>query len=493
MAKGERIVSSSSRRCNPSFSEFETSSSSRDARANTRGMESSDDDDGYDDAFDRFLRWCAKVRVDVDVEAATFTARRGGGGRGVACARHLERGAVLARIPVDACLTLRACGIPELARAIEAKVVKHKASWLCETASALCVERHLGRDSRFEPYVAVLPSCEPNVVSMWSDDDRALLEGTEIDLALRDESREARREYDDVVSDVFKAHGVQCPFESYHAARTVVSSRAFQISPEIGAGLAPIADCFNHRTGGHDVVVGDGALATTSDDDALSVKVVREGGCKSGDEIFNTYGFLGNARLLNSYGFTQCDNPADSVSLSTSSIRAAAAMVGTSGAQIASRFAWIEAAELIPNPDESFEIGRACYLPDDLLYVAWACVEDEDAFSTVRHAASRHDAVTAIETAARSKSLSGIRPVLTPTVANVIASAIKRRLSMYAVIGNDRTRNERLKCAAALIESERKIWTAVLKILDEFRVVDDEDEVSKKRSKSGDDAFALFD
>jgi len=46
------------------------------------------------------------------------------------------------------------------------------------------------------------------------------------------------------------------------------------------------------------------------------------------EEVFNTYGELGNAKLLCSYGFTQIDNPADGVTIGLPALRAAAALVG---------------------------------------------------------------------------------------------------------------------------------------------------------------------
>jgi N-lysine methyltransferase SETD6 len=452
--------------------------------------------------FDEFLAWCAMHDIVVNDEAVTFAARSsegGGGGRGVLCGtRDLAAGERLARIPVSMCLTLSTCGMPDVAEAIHAKVVEQKllAGWLCEAASALCVERHLGRASKYFAYIRVLPDCEPNVVSMWSDEERGYLVNTEVEVGLRDELREARREWDCIVEEVFKAHDVKCSFDLFHRARTVVSSRAFQISPTCGIGLAPIADCFNHRTGGHDVNVGDGGgSVSTSENDALAVRIVREGGVKSGKEIFNTYGFLGNARLLNSYGFTQRDNPADVVSLSTTNIRVAAAMVGISGSQIAKRFEWIESTSLISSADASFDINRACTLPDDLMYVVWACVEDDDIFRKVRHTTRRDDAINAILTVAKAmESAHEQQPMMTCSVVKVISSAIERRLSMYATVGDEeRGKNERLECAAILIESERQILKGALEKLEKFSVPVSADEGSNKRAKSGDDAFALFD
>lgn len=48
----------------------------------------------------------------------------------------------------------------------------------------------------------------------------------------------------------------------------------------------------------------------------------------AGQELFNSYGSLGNCQLLSYYGFTQPDNPEDYVQLSGAVIRAACAVNG---------------------------------------------------------------------------------------------------------------------------------------------------------------------
>ena len=104
--------------------------------------------------------------------------------------------------------------------------------------------------------------------------ERELLAGTEIEQSMRDELSAAKREWDRVVSKVFEKHGVKCSFDYFHAARTVVSSRAFTMTPSRN-GLVPIADAFNHRTGEHDVNVGDGESYTGTKGYSLCVKITK--------------------------------------------------------------------------------------------------------------------------------------------------------------------------------------------------------------------------
>ena len=51
-------------------------------------------------------------------------------------------------------------------------------------------------------------------------------------------------------------------------------------------------------------------------------------GVEGGEEVFNTYGMLGNTQLLSYYGFTQDTNPEDYVDISGPLLRAVCALEG---------------------------------------------------------------------------------------------------------------------------------------------------------------------
>lgn len=456
-----------------------------------------------DGNFLAFLAWCRSRAIDVDEDALEFTFATTSSGerantvdenRGVRARVGLSTSRTIARIPFDACLTPETCGMPDVARDVGEALTRMKtdASWLCALACALCVERHLGDASTFAPYDKVLPRYEKNVVSMWDDAERELLAGTEIEQSMRDELSAAKREWDRVVSKVFEKHGVKCSFDDFHAARTVVSSRAFTMTPSRN-GLVPIADAFNHRTGEHDVNVGDGESYTGTKGDSLCVKITKTEGVREGDEIFNTYGFLGNAKLLNSYGFTQVNNPGDEVRLNTTNIRVAAAMTGISGGQLAKRFEWIGKAGVCA-PDASFAFVRNGGIPNDIITVVWACVVDEDMFQKIRHTNRRADALEAMTTVAKSMSPqdAGTSSMMTPQVVDVIDHTVKRRLALYRDCSRmpllDSTSSKRVGLAIALVEAERTILEEVLTELETFRT-----ETGNKRVKASNDAFDLFD
>lgn len=107
-------------------------------------------------------------------------------------------------------------------------------------------------------------------------------------------------------------------------------------SVEQEEAMVPIADMFNHRVAAvnpppqyHVVMEGAGQtfredtvgrerlpslqIGILEEDDTLVIVALSS--AEKGSEIWNTYGELGNAELLNRYGFTSLHNPFDTVSI----------------------------------------------------------------------------------------------------------------------------------------------------------------------------------
>lgn len=147
--------------------------------------------------------------------------------------------------------------------------------------------------------------------------------------------------------------------EHYFAAKTLIASRSFEIDDNYGSGMVPLADLFNHKTAAEDVhftllsqdgfddgadddeedtteagdkssdmspfhnhieEVGsssgsDSENSSATRDDPTVLEMIMVKNVRAGNEVFNTYGSLGNAALLHRYGFTEVDNPYDIVNL----------------------------------------------------------------------------------------------------------------------------------------------------------------------------------
>ena len=225
-------------------------------------------------------------------------------------------GEVIARIPKSGCITRANCARSDAISKLRVSMGGDE-QWLAILGAALLLERTSFSDSRWAPYLATLPREESDVVASWPDDRRRFLAGTDIEQALRDERAQARSEWEGHVAKVVRDATSDVDddgrpgFDDYLAARSVVSSRAFTVDDAVGVGLVPVADMFNHRTGGNHVCVADvddasaipAAARSAAGEPSMYVRVVSP--ANAGDEVFNTYGDLGNAKLLSSYGFAQ--------------------------------------------------------------------------------------------------------------------------------------------------------------------------------------------
>lgn len=158
----------------------------------------------------------------------------------------------------------------------------------------------------------------------------------------------------------------QLSLDAYRRARSVVLSRAFDVGGEDRVGLVPFIDLANHRTTtrrrrrrqlqnmstftGEHLIFKERFQDEEEDAEAIDadmtqnrqpsrfLTLVTSAPIEKGDEIFNSYGKLGNAKLLSQFGFTLHDNPYDRVALDASLVIGCAAVHGCRDAR--RRFQW---------------------------------------------------------------------------------------------------------------------------------------------------------
>jgi SET domain-containing protein 6 len=247
---------------------------------------------------------------------------------------------------------------------------------------SLMVEAAAGSASEWSPFIGVLP--QPGEMTetplFWNDDELRELEGTDVLEQLgRAEIRETfDRHVVPLVLHNPKAFG--CPpmavgngdlderekrrlHELFVHWGSVAMSRGFDSHPtHCGPVMTPMADMLNHRTGRCNAHLenhchhhgGAGARFLTM------VAVSRVG---DGDELINTYGDLGNGELLRRYGFTDDDNPFDTVSIKAELL--------ADGGTVAKR----RIKRMIANgevPASGFEIGRNAVIPRSMKRAAAA-------------------------------------------------------------------------------------------------------------------------
>jgi len=457
----------------------------------------------------------------------------------------------VARIPTAACLTCGDC--THSASVLELQRSLGEREWLATLGFALMLERceddvvtavaaaggerAVPSSSPWAPYLAVLPAQEPNVVLLWSDEQRRHLAGTDVEQALRDERAAARAEWDKHVGPAvaqLKGAGAACAggctFDKYLASRSVVSSRAFTINPAVGVGLVPIADLFNHRTGGHHVhltdlddtptqatqqSLRDSPLAMDGDardgeNQFMCIKVVQP--VDEGDEVLNTYGELGNAKLLCSYGFAQSDNPADQITIGVPALRAAAAMCGVSGAQITARLAWCEISGVCDD-ESTFHLSVRAVPSDALLLVLWTLATTDVRFDALRQATVACDEGTSLssvkaETLACFVSIAESQEggLKEESGLRILSETLRRRRAMYAAVPDawyDSEISGAWKSSISiLLSSEKQIILTCEKYLKERMGSDEGTGQNRKRKVDDDnvsepeasiDVFSLFD
>ncbi|CAO2167246.1 unnamed protein product [Urochloa humidicola] len=254
----------------------------------------------------------------------------------------LREGDLVATIPRGACLTPRTTGA---AGAIEAAEL----GGCLALAVAVMYERARGADSPWDAYLQLLPDRE-SVPLVWpADEAERLLAGTELDKIVKQDREFLCEDWKECIEPLISsgdmdAHPNDFSLDKYFSAKTLVSSRSFQIDDYHGFGMVPLADLFNHKTDGEHVHFTSASDDSDSDgedrdeqsdasaDDQSTIEnpmsspsgsrvdsedlemiVVRD--ANEGEEVYNTYGTMGNAALLHRYGFTELDNQYDIVNI----------------------------------------------------------------------------------------------------------------------------------------------------------------------------------
>lgn len=92
----------------------------------------------------------------------------------------------------------------------------------------------------------------------------------------------------------------------FHFAGCLISAYSFCEDPdqELDIALVPLADTLNHRTG-----FNNARLYYEKE----GLKMICHADCPKGEQLFNTYGDLGNRDLLVKYGFVDDPNPFHSI------------------------------------------------------------------------------------------------------------------------------------------------------------------------------------
>ncbi|KAJ7975551.1 N-lysine methyltransferase [Quillaja saponaria] len=265
---------------------------------------------------------------------------------------ELKEGDVVAKIPKNACLTVKTSGARDM-------IEDSGLDGILGLAVALMYERSIGEESPWAGYLQLLPDQECLPLIWTLNEVNKLLVGTELHKTVQEDKALIYEDWKENILPLLdlaplKLNTKFFGIEQYFAAKSLIASRSFEIDEYHGSGMVPFADLFNHKTGAedvhfttisshdesdsdsdsnnNDVEANEEPSATTlilgkdfngseldsssvSGDDMTVLEMIMVKDVCVGAEVFNTYGLLSNAALLHRYGFTEQDNLYDIVNI----------------------------------------------------------------------------------------------------------------------------------------------------------------------------------
>jgi len=292
--------------------------------------------------------WLRRAGVWWDVDTLHFAVSPLHGA-GVFASRDIQPGERIARIPKSKCLCVRTSGAR---RRLEALVAEGTVDEELALALAILYEWRRVKRSPWAGYFRCLAHDTPHTPLAWTPAEQALLHGTECDScdnagwqrnAQQQKAAEAATLFEGMTPLFRRVLPGKEPvsFAEFLAAQYWIESRAFKIDDALGEGLVPLADLFNHKAAvlprngevkrGHRQGSRAQALDIAvkhSGPRAAGISIVTVSHISCGQEIFNCYGELGNARLLANYGFICADNPHDAIVFRPATLVRAAVSLG---------------------------------------------------------------------------------------------------------------------------------------------------------------------
>ncbi|XP_057427290.1 ribosomal lysine N-methyltransferase 3 [Lotus japonicus] len=422
---------------------------------------------------------------------------------------QLKEGEVVAKMPKEACLTIKTSGASEIIEG--AGLGGHLG-----LAVAIMYERSLGGDSPWYGYLQVLPQqeCLPLVWTLNEVND--LLCGTELHQTVQEDKTLMYEDWKENILPLLDLAPSELnpeffSVEQYFAAKSLITSRGFEIDDYHGSGMVPLADLFNHKTGAEDVHftampsnydadddvdegIVDEELAENSSVDMSELEPAQVGNCigsdsecssvtegdasilemimikdvSSGAEVFNTYGIMGNAALLHRYGFTEQDNLFDIVNIDLELVLQWCSSL-FSDRQCRTRVSlWRRLGYSASDSENSeyFEISFDGEPQTELLILLYIMLLPDDAYHKLDLSVSV--AGNCHESSETSLSNMSKKSVLTKEVCNALLSLADMRESLYGSKSMEDDIEALGRCSSV---SERKLYNSLVLRISERKIL----------------------
>lgn len=261
---------------------------------------------------DTFLTWLSEAGIRMSPKMQLKDLRSESRGRGAVATDDFEEDEIVFSIPRSAVLNI-ATALPGIPTDEMRKAILSMPSWLALTA--LIISEGVKKDSKWSPYLAVLPQQLDSLV-FWSDSETRELQAS----AVVNKIEKAKAE------GMFAKHITplrleNCDNELCHRVASIIMAYAFDI-PEKVLGITN-SDAPNEQDG--DELVSDDEVDEPTvlsmvpladmlnadaernnvrlccDSEDLEMRSIRP--ISSGEELFNDYGSLPRSDLLRRYGY----------------------------------------------------------------------------------------------------------------------------------------------------------------------------------------------
>jgi hypothetical protein len=249
--------------------------------------------------LESFIDWIGKNGGFVSKKISVVNLPEDECSRGVVCNEDLPENFVFLKLPAS--LLLNSSNSLNFQTHIKTKSGFNVSDW-APLAVSIVLEQ-TDSNSFWKPYLDILPP-QIELPCLWPPEDLDFLKSAKIFKAIQRDFSRIERKIALLLKDTTFV-GTENIWREYRKACSVISSYSFCDGKIVS--MVPFADLLNHRTG-----LNNARLFFKRD--GLVMKTIKS--CKRGDQLYNTYGDLGNSELLLQYGFIDSDNPFTQISVS---------------------------------------------------------------------------------------------------------------------------------------------------------------------------------
>jgi len=229
--------------------------------------------------------------------------------RGVHAAKNIKAGEEILLIPKEQIVTLEMAQESPLGKKmmdhnLRNMLLSPKHSFL---TTYILQEEEKVKESKFFPFIDILPKSFENFPIFFSDEEKEYLKGSPFLKQVEEKIEDIKTDYDNICDKVPEYE--KFDIKHFSEIRMMVSSRIFGMNIE-GVktdGFVPMADMLNHKR--------PKQTTWTYTDEKEGFVIEAIGDIQRNEEIFDSYGKKCNSRFFLNYGFIVRNNDANEVPL----------------------------------------------------------------------------------------------------------------------------------------------------------------------------------